>query len=117
MSYVCVALACASLTACGPSSAEPAPSRPPAQSYRDALDLWCNVDQRAGLAALEDPLEKSQRRSDWLTEHVKNPDAIYLKTLLAVKSQSEQAHELRSEAKTAGLTRCPFADSLEQEPL
>ena len=109
-----VLLLSVSASGCGPSSAEPAPSRPPEQSYRAALELWCHVDDRAGLTALEDPIEKSQRRSDWLTDHVKNPDAIYLKTLLSVKSQADQAKELRAEAKGAGVGPCPLADSMER---
>ena len=99
---------------CGPSSAEPAPCRPPDQSYHAALELWCQVDERAGLGTLEDPIEKSQRRSDWLTDHVKNPDAIYLKTMLSVKTQTDQAKELRAEAKGAGVAACPLADTLER---
>jgi hypothetical protein len=102
---------------CGPASAEPAPARPPEQSLRQAFELWCHVDERAGLTTMTDPLERSQRRSDWLNDNVKNPDAIYMKTMLSVKSQADQATELRAQANKAGVTNCPYADSLRHEAL
>jgi hypothetical protein len=97
----------------------PAPEEPEyrGQSYREALDTICKVDQLAGLDAEGDPLEKSQKREDWLSERVKNPDAIYLRTMLKVKSAGEKSASLRDEAKKAGLASCPLAETIDQGEL
>ena len=98
--------------------ARPPPPEEPeyrGQSYRDALDAICKVDQLAGLGAESDPLEKSQKREDWLSERVKNPDAIYFRTMLKVQSAGEKSAALRDEAKKAGLGRCPLAEAIDQE--
>ena len=59
--------------------ARPAPDAPEyqGQTYREALIKICKVDELAGLASEDDPLEKSQKSEDWLNEQVENPDAIY----------------------------------------
>lgn len=102
----------------GFACARPAPPQEPeyqGQSYREALDSICRVDQLAGLAGEGDPLEKSQKREDWLSESVKNPDAIYFRTMLKVQSAGEKSAALRAEAKKAGLGRCPLAEAIDQE--
>jgi len=98
--------------------ARPAPKEPEyrGQSYGEALRLMCKVDELAGLAQEEDPLEKSQKREDWLNERIENPDAIYFRTLLKVKSAGEKSSELRAEAKKSGLNACPLADTIAADP-
>jgi hypothetical protein len=98
--------------------ARPAPKEPEyhGQSYREALRVMCRVDELAGLGAEDDPLEKSQKREDWLNERVENPDAIYFRTLLKVKSTEEKSAELRAEAKKSGLDGCPLADTIAADP-
>lgn len=105
---------------CGLACARPPPPEEPeyqGQSYREALDTICKVDELAGLDAEGDPLEKSQRREDWLIERVKNPDAIYFRTMLKVQSAGEKSASLRDEAKKAGLESCPLADTIDQGEL
>ena len=105
---------------CGFACARPPPAEEPeyqGQSYREALHTICKVDQLAGLDAEGDPLEKSQRREDWLSERVKNPDAIYFRTMLKVQSAGEKSASLRDEAKKAGLESCPLADTIDQGEL
>ena len=104
---------CVVLSSCGPRSAPETPANDGGQPYREAMQLICEVDQRAGLTAVDDPLELGQRRSDFLNERVKNPDAIEFRTLISVRSERDQAQALRAEAKHAGLARCALADSIE----
>ena len=103
----------ATLASCGPQSAPETPVNDGGQPFREAIQLICEVDQRASLTAIDDPLELGQRRTDFLNERVKNPDAIEFRTLISVRSEREQAAALRSEAKKAGFPRCPLADSIE----
>jgi hypothetical protein len=104
---------CAQALAC----ARPAPQTAEyqGQSYREALQKICKVDELAGLGAEADPLEKSQKREDWLTEQVENPDAIYFRTLLKVQSAAEKSAALRAEAKKSGLDGCPLADTIAED--
>lgn len=103
---------------CGPKSApEPATPNDQRQPYRDAIAMVCDVDQRAGLTAVEDPLELGQRRTDYLTDNIKNPDAIYFRTMISVESERDQAKALRNEAKKVGLARCALADSIEEHAI
>ena len=98
--------------------ARPPPDEPEpfvGQSYCEALELICDVDQRAGLGAEADPIEKGQKREDYLGDHVKNPDAIYFRTLLKVKANTDKAAALREQAKQAGIERCAFAETVASE--
>jgi hypothetical protein len=101
------------LSSCGPKSAPEAPANDGGQPYPQAIQLICDVDQRAALSAVEDPIELGQRRTDFLNERIKNPDAIEFRTLISVRSEREQAQALRNEAKGVGLQRCALADSIE----
>jgi len=108
------------LLSCSFACARPPPPEEPeyrGQSYREAIDTVCKADQLAGLDADSDPLEKSQKREDWLSERVKNPDAIYFRTMLKVQSDKEKSSSLRDEAKKTGLGGCPLADTIEQGEL
>jgi hypothetical protein len=111
--FLCVAL-------CGLACARPPPPEEPeykGQSYREAIDTICKADQLAGLAGDGDPIERSQKREDWLSERVKNPDAIYFRTMLKVQSAREKSASLRDEAKKAGLGGCPLADTIAEGEL
>jgi hypothetical protein len=104
-------------SSCGPRA--PAAQEPEyrGQSHAAAMSLICDVDRLAGLSAELDPIEIGQRRHDWLSERVKNPDAIYFRVVMRTKSGPEQAAMLRNEARVAGLRRCPLADSVERGEL
>lgn len=99
--------------ACAARSAEPAAPptvRPGEQTYPDAIRLMCEVDQRAAIAGEVDLLEWAGLRSEYIIDHVKNPDGIEFRTLWSVKDQTEQARCLGAEAKRVGLSSCPLAD-------
>ena len=52
-------------------------------------------------------------RSEWLRDHIENPDAIYFQTMICVRTPSEQAAEIREQAKKAGIAMCALADSID----
>lgn len=101
------------LAAC---TAVPEAKAPPSagQSFPAAVSMICDVDRLAGLAADADPLGTGSKRTAWIAEHVDNPDAIELRTLMSVKPPPEQAKMLRDRAKESGLARCALADALEK---
>ena len=103
-----------SLPAC---ASRPEPQAPPSggQTFPEAVAMMCDVDKLAGLSAEADPLGIGQSRTDWITQHVDNPDAIELRTLLSVKGATEQSGMLRDKAKQVGQKSCTLADSLEKE--
>jgi hypothetical protein len=95
---------------------EPAKSpAPEAQSYEQALRVMCDVDARAGVDPAE-PLDAEAKRSEYLMEHVKNSDGIYLLTLYRASDPKKQA-ELVQEAVTATKTApCPLLVTLRATP-
>ena len=88
---------------------------PNAQTFRTALQLMCEVDQRAGLAGIIDPVELTRQREDWLIEHIENPDGIYLLTMWRMQGPAEQAATLLERTRTEGLATCPLASTLQAE--
>jgi hypothetical protein len=94
----------------------PPPEEPAStgQSYLDALQSICDVDRLASISPDDDPLSAGAKRNAWIQQHVENPDAIYLRTMLSVKGAGEQATALREEAKGVGLARCALADEIEK---
>jgi hypothetical protein len=100
---------------CGASQA-PEPEAAPqntGQTFADAVKLMCEVDQRAGLTAEEDPLAIGQQRTTWLADHIENPDGIEFRTIVSVKGPEEQAQMIRAKAKQIGMEKCALADSIE----
>jgi hypothetical protein len=82
------------------------------QSYTEALELICHVDERAGIDVDADPIGVDGARWDFIKAEVKNPDAVYFRTILEVKDTNEQAELLQSEADRKALAGCPLAESL-----
>lgn len=109
----CALVALSLWAACG-APQQPAPAQPQGQSYEEAVKMMCDVDRLAALSPSDDPLGIGQQRTAWISEHVDNPDGIYLRTILSVKPAEEQAAELRNQAKKTGLARCALADSLDE---
>lgn len=103
------------LMACASKQAEPKPVDTSGQSFKSAMSLVCNVDQHVQ-ASDDDPLEQEQRRSDYLQEHIKNPDVIYHRTLWRVQSTKQRAKTIRDLSCQAELKACPYADALEADP-
>ena len=92
-------------------------AKPPAQQgqpFAAAVGMICDVDRLGGISGESDALGAGPKRSAWLAEHVDNPDAIELRTLMSVKGAGEQAKMLREQANAAGVARCALADALEQ---
>jgi len=87
----------------------------PGQSYIEALELICHVDERAGIDPEADPIGVDGARWDYIKAEVHNPDAVYFRTLLEVKDTDEQAEMLASEAARTQLDGCPLVDVLSGE--
>jgi hypothetical protein len=103
------------LCACASPPCPPEAPDSSGQSYQQAIALMCDVDQRAGIGDDVDPIDRAGRRSDYIQEHVKNPDGIEYRTYFSVKPTSDQARSLEAEAKSVGIKRCALVSSLRQE--
>lgn len=99
---------------CGYTAPPPKDPDVGGQTYPEAMRALCDVDRLAGIGKEEDPFEVGRKRTDWIREHVENPDGIYLRTLISVKGPADQAVDLRAEAKEVGLGQCALADDLEK---
>lgn len=111
--FAFVALA-AALAGCGYSEQPVKSPEYAGQSYPEAVRVLCDVDRLAGINAEDDPLAAGRQRTEFIQSHVENPDGIYFRTMISVKGASEQAADLRAEAKEAGLSGCALADDLEK---
>lgn len=100
------------LVACVPEAKDPIYK---GQSYRDAVRTMCDADRLAGLSDVGDPIEKDRKREEFLNERIENPDAVYLHTMLKVKSAEEKAAVLHNEARECGLASCASADAIAEE--
>jgi hypothetical protein len=94
------------LVAC---ASEPPPRAPPreAQSYDEAVRIMCEVDTLAGVDP-EEPLDAEAKRSEYLVEHVKNSDGIYLLTLFRTSDPRAQASLLGDAVRETACRRCPL---------
>jgi hypothetical protein len=99
--------------------ARPAPPEPPVdpsiQSYYAAIDTICRVDELAQLDPEADPVLADVERFAYLGDAVENPDGIFFRTILSVKSSPEKATMLRREARVACVAQCPLADTYERD--
>ncbi len=102
------------LLACGPAPEAKAPA-PTGQTFPEAITLMCDVDKQASLSGDADPLGIGQKRTEWISAHVENPDGIELRTLLSAKGAAEQAEMLRDKAKNNGIATCALADALAKD--
>ncbi|MGE0321841.1 MAG: hypothetical protein AB7K71_07985 [Polyangiaceae bacterium] len=100
---------------CGPSSAAPQEDEPD-QPYPVALKLMCEVDQHAKLDPDEDPIGVEGARLDWMRDHITNPDAIELITLMRVRSNSEKSKMLTEQTNAEKVASCPLAASWKAHP-
>jgi len=94
-------------------SSEPPPRAPPreAQSYGEAVRMMCEVDALAGVDPA-DPLDAEAKRADYLVEHVKNSDGIYLLTLFRTSDPRGQASLLEEAARETRCSSCPLLAAL-----
>lgn len=79
--------------------------------YRADIELFCNVDERISADQL-DPIELSQKRDDYLVDHVKHPDGIEFLTIFRTKPDSERSQMLDEKTRAIGLKACPLRDRL-----
>jgi len=86
------------------------------QSFEEAMNLVCNVDQHVKVDEAN-LLEREQLRNDFLQDHVKNPDVIYHRTLWRVQATKERANTIRDLAGQCSLSKCAYADTLVAEDL
>lgn len=104
----------------GIACAPPRPAEPPpsvglsGQTYKQAVETICAVDTLAQIAAPDDPVSVDVDRFAWLEEHVDNPEGIYLRTVLSVKTPKDRACLLRDAVREVGLPRCALADTESQ---
>jgi hypothetical protein len=81
----------------------------PEQTYRQAWEVICHAEQRAGIAPALPRMERGNRVAGWLVEHLKNKEARYwLIRFGDTKEEAERRAMLRAEAKKAGITSCPL---------
>ncbi len=110
-------LVAAVLLGCGGA---PPPAEAPAsegQTLLLAVSLMCRADTLSGAAREADPLDRSQKRDEWLGANIKNPDAIYFRTIARVRAPVEHAQLLREQACELGIDSCPEADRIEHDEL
>jgi hypothetical protein len=108
------------LLACAGKEPAAQPAASGAQSFEQALELICDVDElrkKEAPDAEEDAMAVGRLRTRILNERVESPDGIFLLTMLSVKGAKEQAALLRKELAAAGGQRCRLADSLEADEL
>jgi hypothetical protein len=103
------------LAGCGASSGPPEHPREQGQSYRDAIEMMCQVDRLAGLSEVTDPIQIGAQRAEWIAVHIEHPDAIEFRTLITVQPPGEQARLLQHQAESVGLENCPLVDSWQAE--
>jgi hypothetical protein len=101
-----VAIACASTRGAPPEAPDPS-----GQSYPAALELFCDVDRLSG-ADPNDPLERARQREDYLLEHIKNADGIYLLTVFRTRDSTGQAQLLEQATREHKITACPLLAAL-----
>lgn len=93
----------------------PAKKKKPEQTYRQAWEVICHAEERAGIDPSLPRLERGNRVASWLVEHLKNKEARYwLIRFGDTKEQAERRAMLRAEAKKVGITRCPLEGLLFQ---
>lgn len=103
------------LCACASPPCPPEAPNSSGQSYQQAIALMCDVDRRAKIGDEVDPIDRAGRRSDYITENVKNPDGIEYRTYFSVKPAIDQARSLEEEAKSVGIRSCALVSSLKKE--
>lgn len=97
---------------CGGASKAPEDASANGQSYAQAIALMCDVDKLGNIEPGDDLLGVGKKRSDWLEGRLENPEGIYFRTLISVKTAEEQAGALRDEAKKSGLAGCALSEAL-----
>ncbi len=101
-------VALAALAACGKSK--------PGQTYKDAVDIVCHVDDAPGFAAA-DPAERPAIMSAWATEKVTNKDALALIETMGTATGAARRGILREAVTQAGLDTCPVFELLAPWPV
>ena len=105
--YLCLLAGCAG---------EPAKSPDPeVQSYEQAVRTMCEVDARAGVDA-DEPLDAEAKRSEYLMDHVKNGDGIYLLTLYRTSDPKKQAELLAQAVAETKVGSCALLATLRATP-
>jgi hypothetical protein len=111
-SWLLLSLLC---VGCAGAADQGPPPEAQGQTYRQAIELMCDVDKLAQLSADDNPITLGQQRNDWMAAHVENPDGIYFQTIFSVKTAKDKAALLRKEIQVVGVSRCALADSLKEE--
>lgn len=75
------------------------------------MRILCDVDRLAGGDA-EDPLGAEAKRTEYLVEHVKNEDGIYLLTLFRTSEPKRQLSLLGEATESTKISSCPLLAAL-----
>jgi hypothetical protein len=75
----------------------------------------CEVDARAGVDA-DEPLDAEAKRAEYLMEHVKNSDGIYLLTLYRASDPKKQADLLAQAVAETKVGSCALLVTLRATP-
>lgn len=87
------------------------------QTYRQAWEVICHAERRAGIDPALPRSERGNRVAGWLVENLKNKEARYwLIRFGDTKEEAERRAMLRAEAKKVGITSCPLERLLFQAP-
>ena len=85
----------------------------PRQSYRQAWELICHAEQRAGIDPALGRQERGTRVASWLVEKLTNKDARYwLIRFGDTQEQTKRRAMLRAEVKKLGIEHCPLQELL-----
>ncbi|HEX2730596.1 MAG TPA: hypothetical protein VHM70_03290 [Polyangiaceae bacterium] len=81
-----------------------------------AMREVCDVDRLAQLDPAGNSIAVEGAREDWMNEHVKDPDAIELLTLMRVEGPKRRAEMLRQALEGSANRNCALADYYEANP-
>ena len=93
-----------------PEPEPPSGPGPSGQTYAQAVQVMCDVDQLAEVATDEPDELADIKRFDYLARTVDNPDGIYLRTILSVKFGEDRACLLKEAQQETGIATCALAE-------
>ena len=87
-----------------------------ASAYKAELETICNVTSLAGTHSMAvGSEERMKKEAEYLASHLKSGDVQRLFNRLASVDPAQRGEALRAEASRYGLSKCAFADSMNEE--
>lgn len=85
----------------------------PEQTHRQAWEVICHAEQRAGIDPALPRQERGAQVAGWLVEHLKNKEVRYWFIHFGdTKEERDREAMFTAEARRAGFERCPLHDLL-----